>query len=131
MKTILLFTLLSSTLTFAQSDFKISELKSRYKKSILHKTNDPLFTEQLPLKMIQQYICLKKHYKVKFNEQSSFLTEKEFVTKYKSQINSETPALYLAEKKDFMYNLMNSDYEYRMQIQKLYSKCIPIETVNW
>ncbi|MGA9213195.1 hypothetical protein [Kaistella sp.] len=81
--------------------------------------------------MTKQYICLKKNYNIKLNEQSGLLTENEFKKKFRDEIKPETPIGILAEQKDFMYSLQMQGYDYRIRVQKAYCKCIKKKEIDW
>lgn len=124
--------LFTASVMFSQSDFKISELKQRYENSILYNNDQKGIENSLANGHVKQYVCLNKYYKIKFNEQSSFLTEEEFKKKYAKEISeNDNMIMFVAEKKDFMYSLMMSNYDYRIQTQKKFKKCIKKDEVNW
>lgn len=118
-----------SSFIFAQQDFKKSELHDRVKNSILYKEEN--LDEETIKGIVSEYICLNKYYKIKFNEQSTFLNEEEFKKKYKKEIDNSENLIFLAGQKSFMYNLMMSNYDQRIRVQKSYKKCIPKSSVNW
>ena len=108
-------------------DFKESELQKRFFNSIGAKTfYDPKDLKKIAPSIIKQYVCLKKNYGLRYDIEPEFLTEKEFYKKYPNEEENYDP-LHLS----FMQSLMNKNYDYRLAVQKDFSKCIKKSEVDW
>ncbi|UFK97553.1 hypothetical protein [Kaistella faecalis] len=108
-------------------DFKEADLYNRFFSSIGAKTMyDPSEIKKIAPEIISQYICLKKNYGLRYDIEPEFLSEKEYYKKYADTATNYNPTQY-----SFMQSLMNSNYDYRLQVQKKMSKCISKNDVDW
>jgi len=108
-------------------DFKEADLFTRFHSSIgAKKLYDPAALKEIAPEIIEQYVCLKKNYGLRYDTAPEFLSEKEYYKKYPDTTNNYDPLQH-----SFMQRLMMSNYDYRLRAQKNLSKCISRESVDW
>ena len=110
-----------------QIDFKESELEKRFYKSIgATALYDPKVLKKIIPSIIKQYVCLKNNYGLRYDIEPEFLTEAEYYKKYPDKETN-----YDISSQSFMQSLMNKSYEYRLAVQKEFTKCITKKEVDW